>query len=58
MDSHGISLESVKGMPLRVRAMRFMRAKGEGVADMRVRGSVGAGMVEFVGRVGVGEVGV
>lgn len=39
-DSHGISFLSVKGMDLRERAMRFMRAKGEGVAEMRVRGSI------------------
>jgi len=30
LDSQGISLARVKGMDLRARAMRFVRAKGEG----------------------------
>jgi hypothetical protein len=38
VESHGTSFLRVKGMDFRVRAMRFMRAKGEGVADIRVRG--------------------
>lgn len=39
LECHGISLTRVKGMRFRARAMRFMRAKGEGVAEIRVRGS-------------------
>jgi hypothetical protein len=38
--SHGISFLSSNGISFSASAMRFMRAKGEGVADMRVRGSI------------------
>ena len=53
-------------MPFNCRAMRFMRAKGEGVADMRVSGSedmfkswscvaakAGVGRVGLYGRAGL-----
>lgn len=38
-DSQGISFWSSNGIFFNVRAMRFIRAKGEGVAEMRVRSS-------------------
>lgn len=38
-DSHGISFWSSNGIPFNFRAMRFIRAKGDGVAEIRVRGS-------------------
>jgi hypothetical protein len=45
LDSQGISFFKVKGMPLRASAMRFMRANGEGVAEMRVSWSTFAAMI-------------
>ena len=39
LDSHGISFCSLNGMPFNFKAMRFIRAKGEGVAEIKVRGS-------------------
>ena len=45
---HGISFLSSKGMPFRVSAMRFMRAKGDGVADMRVSGDISAVELDVV----------
>jgi len=45
---HGISFLSSKGMPFRVSAMRFMRANGDGVADMRVSGDISAVELDIV----------
>lgn len=47
LDSQGISFCSSKGMPFNCSAIRFMRANGDGVAEMRVRGS--AAMVASCG---------
>lgn len=49
VDSHGISFLRLKGMDLRERAMRFMRAKGEGVAEMSIRGFI---VVDIIGTIG------
>jgi hypothetical protein len=45
---HGISFLSSKGMPFRVSAMRFMRANGDGVADIRVNGDVSTMEVDII----------
>lgn len=41
----GVLVLLSQGMPLRARALRFMRAKGEGVAEIRVSGSIVVDMV-------------
>lgn len=49
LECQGISVCRVKGMCFRWRTMRFMRAKGEGVAEIRVSGSEAVEVEDMVG---------